>query len=168
MLTLIYTLALMILLLSPLLWLHGWPYRQKRLAAKSLRQRFIALGIQHGLNFSSQEMLGDGMIGLDGQQRRLLVLASVAAGVFRSEIISLNEVQSCSLVRYHHEQQGSRPAAVHLQLTLPHRLPVEIVFYEEGRDKKNHWKELENKARQWEVLLGKMRKPFLPVSTSLS
>lgn len=161
MITAIYISCLVALLVAPIPLIAWWSRRQKQRAADKLRQRFLAFGVQHRLNFSSQELLSDCMIGIDGQQRKLLVVENYDNDVFRSVLIDLHDIRSCEVIhQYPANRTASRslkPSSILLQLALASRQPVEITFYGEVRDRGGKWQLLDTKARQWEILLSKMQ-----------
>src|ERR1044072_2899941 len=68
---------------------------------KQLLDYFSRLGTKYNLNFSGQEILKDHILGLDGIQRKLLVLSGIHSGRLHDCIIDLNEVRSCSLKKYY-------------------------------------------------------------------
>src|SRR5690348_8572319 len=77
-----------------LVWLDK---KQKRKAMHQLLQTFSRTGSNHNLWFSSQEVLKDRAIGLDGIHRKILVLKRIDNLSFESFVIDLNEVKSCSV-----------------------------------------------------------------------
>lgn len=131
-----------------------------------LLHRFSELGSSYNLTFSSQEILHDCIIGLDGVNRKILVTRSTEDVISHSELIALSDVKSCSVIRQygtiksgelrvkkletylerialHFEREGNQPS-------------IEIPFYQHRKNGLHELERLEKKARHWEMLLSKM------------
>ena len=70
---------------------------QKQKRMRQVLQQFSLLGSEYDLSFSSQEVLANCVIGLDGINRKLLVMIRVRMHRCHKAIIHLNEVKKCSL-----------------------------------------------------------------------
>lgn len=143
--------------------------KQKRKILNELLQRFSQLGSDHNLRFSSQEVLTNAVIGLDGLHRKLAVLQKRSETDFSGWVIDLNEIRSCSVKRHY-----GTIGAGDLQTKKPEQYLEKIVLhlvFSDGRDHAevtfyNHIdhviyqiRELEDKARHWELALSKMLVP---------
>ena len=73
--------------------------KQKRMALNQLLHAFHKAGSDQNLTFSSQEILSDSVIGLDGLKRKLFVLEREDGNVYNSLVIELNDVIHCSVKR---------------------------------------------------------------------
>lgn len=142
--------------------------RQKRNALKSLLHAFSTIGSTNGLSFSSQEVLRNTVIGLDGIQRKLLVAARKRDDTYQSVVIELKEIKSCLVdTPYRTVSRGdSAPPerlleSVSLVFTVPQRVPLDVVFYNYIDDPIYEAPELERKANYWQVLLTKGHTPLL-------
>jgi len=143
--------------------------KQKRKAMNQLLQQFNGLGSAGNLAFSSQEVLKDVIFGLDGLQRKILVLRKLDNAAFHSCVIDLNEVKSCTVKKYYGTIRGGELAIgkldqylkkMVLHFELNKGLPsVEILFYRDISNTVEEIPGLENKARNWEIILSKMCAP---------
>ncbi|GAA4750355.1 hypothetical protein [Flavisolibacter ginsenosidimutans] len=143
--------------------------KQKRTAMNDLLQRFSQLGSDHNLSFSSQEVLKDGVIGLDGMHRKLAVLQKRNEDGFHSNVIDLNDVKTCSVKRQYGTIGGSdlqtkKPEQFLEKIVLRFELanggePMEVMFYNHIDHVIYQIAELENKAKHWEAILSKMQAP---------
>jgi len=148
--------------------------RQKQRKMKRLLDYFSRLGSKYNLSFSSQEVLRNCIIGLDGVQRKLLVLNGINNGVLTEQVIDLNEVTNCSVKKqYGHIQvnglrkrrleQYLEKMTLHFKFLLD-KPPADVQFFKQAEDNISELSELENKAEKWKVILSKM----LPVSLKKS
>jgi hypothetical protein len=137
---------------------------QKRKKEKFVR-RFSEIGTENNLSFTSQEIMHDGVIGLDGPNRKLLVLEG-ANDDFSWTIINLDEVKTCQVKKIY---QATNAGTLKKQLIEEHLEKVVLQFElkdDKGRIEvpffifsKNHiyqLTELEKKARYWEASLSKL------------
>lgn len=148
--------------------------KQKRKAMNQLRQRFSQLGIKHQLNFSSQETLRDLWMGLDGIQRKLLVLKRQDKDALHSFIIDLNHVSSCSVKKHYGTIQSGELRTKKLEQYLEKialqfsftngQPPREIPFYRHFENALHESRELEQKARDWEAILSKLHAPLKKIA----
>lgn len=142
--------------------------RHKRKALKSLLHEFSSAGSHNGLSFSSQEVLRNSVIGLDGLQRKLLVVERKCDNTYQSVVIDLNEVQSCTVDREYKAisrgdsaKQKQLLESISLFFTMTQFIPIDVVFYNYIEEHALNAPELEAKARHWQVALTKLLTPPL-------
>ncbi|HEU4470939.1 MAG TPA: hypothetical protein VFR58_07650 [Flavisolibacter sp.] len=129
--------------------------------------RFSELGLVNGLAFSSQEILQQAAIGLDGIHRKLLILTGNSPSTASNQLISLEEIKSCSVKK----QYGTiRPGVnasnldqylekISLCFELRNgKAAAEVVFYHHTTGNLFQVGEMDEKARHWETILSKMLK----------
>jgi len=148
--------------------------RQKRRKMKRLLDYFSRLGSKYELTFSSQEVLRNCIIGLDGVQRKLLVLNGTNSGSLTEYVIDLNQVSNCSVKkqygRIHVNGLRKRKLEHYLErMTLHFRFllekqPADISFFKQAENNISELRTLEDKAEKWKAILSKM----LPVSLKKS
>jgi hypothetical protein len=142
--------------------------KQNKDRKKELLNHFVQSGTNNGLKLSSQEILNSGIIGLDGIQRKLLILNG-HNGEFNSQVIDLDEVKTCSVKKHYTtitmgNPKNSKPEQ-HLEAVVLHfcfyesKLPIEIPFYSHIHDPIYQLSERDQRARYWEMILTKMLKP---------
>ncbi len=129
-----------------------------------LLNHFSELGSEYKLNFSSQAILKDCVIGLDGVHRKLLILSS--DNPFNYELIDLNDVKYCSVKKiYGTINVGAlkdKKLDQYLQKIIlcfefkTQRQPIEVAFYGHIDNHIYQAAELEQKAKDWESFLSKM------------
>jgi hypothetical protein len=147
--------------------------KQKRNAMNQLLHAFSQKGSEHGLTFSGQEILKETVIGLDGVQRKMLVLQRRDEKAFDSFIIDLNEVKGCTvkkehgkinLVEFRAGKQEQYLEKIALRFELQGKPPVEVLFYQHFANHIYEIAELESKAKHWEVILSKMVVPVKKIA----
>ena len=69
----------------------------KRKRMNHLMNRFSELGTRYGVNFTSQAILKDEILGIDGVQRKLLILNTTDKNEISHELIDLDELKHCSV-----------------------------------------------------------------------
>jgi hypothetical protein len=148
--------------------------RQKQKEMKRLLDYFSRLGSKYNLTFSSQEVLRSCVIGLDGVQRKLLILSGINNGPLSEYVIDLNEVSNCSVKKEYGRIQvnGLRKRKLEQYLErmtlnfkfLIEKQPADIPFYKQTENHVSELAGLEDKAEKWKVILSKM----LPVSLKKS
>jgi len=140
--------------------------RQKTKKINRRLHRFSELGTSHQLSFSSQEVLNNNIVGLDGINRKLLVLTQVGERLFDEYVVDLREVKNCTVKRSFGNStpvdSRSRRAETHIEkLSLQFEFygdadPFEIVFYNHIDNNIYHLADLEEKANHWQQILTKM------------
>jgi hypothetical protein len=142
--------------------------RKKRASMNQFLNRFIELGSLNNLTFSSQEILKDAAIGLDGIHRRLLVLYGNHETTFRHRLFHLSDVATCSVKKQYAtvNAPGSKNNTVDQYLEkimLRFEMksgeePVEVNFYHHVTCDVYEIKDMAEKAKHWEAILSKMLK----------
>jgi hypothetical protein len=133
---------------------------------KQLLDYLSRLGSTYKLTFSGHLILKDYIIGLDGVQRKLLVLRGIAHEKPEHYLIDLNEVDSCTIkMHYGHIsvnglkqrklEQYLEKMSLHFKF-LRSAVPADIVFYKRPDNLVSELPELEQKAKKWKELLSKM------------
>ena len=140
--------------------------KEKRKRMNHLLHRFSELGSAYNLTFSSQEILHDCIIGLDGVHRKILVTKSIEEIITHTELIDLSEVKSCSVIKHYGNIKGGELRAkkleTYLELIALHfertnnQPSIEIPFYQHRKNSIYELEKREKKARHWEMLLSKM------------
>lgn len=128
---------------------------------KQLLNRLSFIGSQESLIFTSQEELSDCILGLDGIQKKLVVLHRAQDRGY--QVINLDEVMSCSIKRsYSNINAGSlkekRLDAYLRQIVLnldfiQNRQPVEIPFFSNLENEYARLHLLEHKVKSWEMMV---------------
>lgn len=140
----------------------------KHVKARQMKQ-FLYLseqGTKNDLNFSSQERVGNKIIGLDGIKRKLLLLEEKNGKEFHYTI-DLEETESCTLKKtYHAIKAGDLKTkrmedfihSVALQFVFKNKqhYPVTLGFYESGSNDPSELNELEGRAKRWQTILSKI------------
>ena len=138
---------------------------EKRKRMNRLLHRFSELGSHYNLTFSSQEILLDCIIGLDGVHRKILVAKSTGDVITQTELVDLPEIKSCSVIKHYGTIKGGELTEKKLQTCLEwlalrferdNNPPVEILFYHHGKYPPGEAGKLEKKARHWETMLSKL------------
>jgi hypothetical protein len=140
--------------------------KQKVKKRNQLLNRFSELGTIHNLSFSSQEVLNNSIIGLDGINRKILVLSQIDNSLFDDQVVDLNEVKNCTVKKYHvnieaDDAKNKRMEAYLEKLVLHFEFytenePVEVVFYNHIHHNIYHLADIEQKADYWRQILTKM------------
>ena len=139
-------------------------HRQK--TASELLNHFSKLGTENNLSFSSEEILENGIIGLDGIQRKLLILKKIDKDEYDSILLDLNEVKKCSkkniYTRVNIGTNKKERFENHLDKIvldfdfIDNRQPVQILFFEPITNHVFAMLELEQKAKKWETILSQI------------
>jgi hypothetical protein len=145
-------------------------HSQKRKHMNQLINRFSKIGSENNMTFSSQEILKDCILGLDGINKKLLILKNKDKNSFTSTIIDLKEVKICSVKKQYGAIAGgalqNNKIETYLENILLHferenASPVEVVFYNYIENYNSEISDLTQKATHWETILNKMLKPQL-------
>ena len=141
---------------------------QKDKKMNHLLNHFSELGTRYQLSFSSQEVLHGSLIGLDGKNRKLLVLTLTEHHHLKNTLIDLNETRDCTVKKYYgHISPGDLKNArleTYLEKLTLHfefstgREAEEVVFYHHFNHHVYQLQELEQKATHWKEILTKMLK----------
>jgi len=146
--------------------------KHKREAMNNLLKHFSQLGTENNLSFSSQEVLNNCVLGLDGINRKILVVIREGE-LFSSFLIDMNEVKSCTVKKIYgsinvgdlkdHKLEQYLDKII-LLFEYNSKPSVEIVFYKNHHNHIYETQELEQKAKHWEAILSKMQKPFKQIA----
>lgn len=156
--------ALIILIIS-----IGLPYifiriskRKNRKQKEVIFHRFSQEGIKQGLSFSSQEILENKILGLDGLKRTLLIFNVESTG---HTSIALDEVTNCTVEKNHiivpvgnskNPETEKHLSTIDLKFTFKNAEPIPVTFYEYGVNNIYELEELTATAKKWEAILSKM------------
>lgn len=140
--------------------------KEKRKRMNKLLNGLSESGTRHSLTFSSQEILRDCIIGLDGVHGKLCVLNYNDKEENKTVLIDLSEVKHCSVKKYYGTISGGELPAkkleTYLELIVLHfefsnaKDPVEIPFYNHTGNHISEILGLEQKAKHWETMLSKL------------
>ena len=138
--------------------------RQK--ITSQLLNHYGKLGAENNLSFSSQEILENCIIGLDGIQRKLLILTKIDEDKYDFLLLDLNEVKSCSKKKIYRrvnigtekkEKFENQIDKIVLAFEFTDdRQPVHISFFEPIANHIFTMAELEQKAKNWETILSQI------------
>ena len=140
--------------------------KQRKKTSTELLNHFSKLGTENNLSFSSQEILENCIIGLDGMQRKLLILEKNDEDKYDSLVLDLNEVKKCSkkniYTRVNIGTSKKERFENHLDRIvldfdfIDNRQPVQILFFEPITNHIFAMLELEQKAKKWETILSQI------------
>lgn len=136
--------------------------KRKRVRIEKLLLQFSQLGSDNNLSFTSQEILHNSIIGLDGLKRKIVFLQETN-GIYQWLIVDLNTVNHCSLkLNYRGFRSGrKRNSGVYfekllLQFESNDNQLIDVPFYAHPGIKLSTRRQLEQKARYWEAIISKM------------
>lgn len=139
-------------------------HRQKK--ASELLNHFSKLGTENNLSFTSQEILENCIIGLDGIQRKLLILKKIDTDEYDSILLDLSEVKNCSKKKIYtrvnigtskKERFENHLDKIVLELDfIDNRQSVQILFFEPITNHIFAMSELEQKATKWEMIISQI------------
>jgi len=140
--------------------------KQRKKTGTELLNHFSKLATENNLSFSSQEILENCIIGLDGVQRKLLILKKIDKDGYDSILLDLNEVKTCSQKKIYtrinigtskKEKFENHLDKIVLEFDfIDNRQPVQILFYEPITNHLFAMSELEHKAKKWETILSQI------------
>ena len=117
-----------------------------------LLKHFSKLGTSHNLSFTSQEVLADKIIGLDGPNRKVLVLEKKLNEV-HSYVIDISQVQDCLF----NKTERNYVCTIGLAFRFKNENAViDLCFYNSMVNSIYELQMLESKARHWESILSKL------------
>lgn len=141
--------------------------KQKHEAMNKILKYFSQLGTENSLSFSSQEILHNCVLGIDGVHRKILVVTR-ENNYYGSFIIDINKIKECTVKKIYgtieagdledHKLDQYLERIV-LYFELHDKPPVEITFYKNFDNNASKARELDQKARYWKTILLKMQKP---------
>lgn len=139
--------------------------KQKRNHMNLFLNRLSQAGSSNNLSFSSQELLSNMALGLDGLRRELLVLTRFKNGDYFDFMIHLNDVQSCSVKKVYDyinagDLKSGKPEKhleeIVLHIELYSQGHADIPFYNHIDNRVDEVADMEHKAKQWETMLSKL------------
>jgi hypothetical protein len=132
---------------------------------KSKYLQLNELGCQFNLSFSSQLVLGDKILALDGIRRKLLVY-EIHKALTDAYIIDLNQVTSVTLRQSYRsigpgelktKAIGEFLLKTDMQFNYRNNNVSNVVtFYDHEKDPLSHLQKLERNAKIWQMVLSKM------------
>lgn len=141
-----------------LFWMLFYAIRKmRRKRAHWLLHQLSECGSRHNLSFSSQELLQNRVLGLDGVHRKLVLLETDDRGMPHVRVIDLDEVAACYVTAQYGGIEPRRPERIGLQFHFKTaRAALEIPFFMAGTEAVRHGQQVEQKARDWCVIINKM------------
>ncbi len=132
----------------------------------TLLQYFKEIAIKSHLRISSQELLKDCVFGIDGINRKLLIVKNQNE-TFCSSVINLDDIKRCSIKKEYRSIGANGLESKRLEHYLSKiflrlefangREGTEVLFYQDRSNPLYEVHKLTNKARLWETMLSKMR-----------
>ena len=141
--------------------------KHKNKAMSHLLNKISEVGTEHKLSFSSHEILKDSIIGADGIHRKILFVKKLNFETYENYLIDLDEVKSCSVKKVYGSIQAGEANRKSLEQYLKNiflhfefndKEPFDISFYDHTENNIYQLKEMEFKAKHWEIILSKMLK----------
>ena len=142
--------------------------KQKNKKMNQLLNRFSEFGTAHNLSFSSQQVLNNCIIGLDGINRKLLVLTQIDNTLFDDYVIDLDEVRNCTVKKHYGNIKPGDLKNKKLETYLERvalkfefnneKESIEVTFYNHIDNSVYQIAEIEQKALHWKQILTKMLK----------
>ena len=164
--TIIVAAVLILVIMSICLILVSLNSKDRQKTTTKLLNNFRKLGIENNLSFSSQEILQNCIIGLDGMQRKLLILEKNDEDKYDSLVLDLNDVKSCSKKKIYRsvnvgtgkkEKFENQIDKIVLAFDfIDNRQPVQISFFDPVTNHIFAMQELEQRAKNWETILTKL------------
>lgn len=164
--TAVIIISIVALTLFLLISLHNKETKKKKNALVSY---FNHHGMINSFAFSCQEILRNCIIGLDGLQRKLMILEYGADENHKHvHIIDLNKVNNCGFQKIFSasaETEKGKKSELYLEKIqlkfdyASHNLPVEVVFYDHISNHIYEIAELEQKAKDWQNIMNKIITP---------
>jgi len=140
--------------------------KHRKKTSTELLNHFSKLGTENNLSFTSQEILENCIIGLDGIQRKLLILKKIDNNEYDPVLLDLNEVRTCSKKTiYKRVNIGtSKKEKFENQIDkivldfdfIDNRQRVQILFFDPIANHVFAMSELEQKAKKWETILSQI------------
>jgi hypothetical protein len=139
---------------------------KKRCRMNYLMDRLREEGLKRNLCFSGQDIVNNCVFGLDGVNRKLLVIADTHQRKNDVILVDLTEVKSCSVKKRYGMIKGGDLKRTSLENFLElmvfhfafigQRQPIEVVLFNHKTDPVNGLPEWEQKAKRWEMILSKL------------
>ena len=126
---------------------------------------FKKVALVHDLSFTGQEILPHVVLALDDPKRKLLIVEEKNKN-YDTRVIDLSDIHVCKVKKVYaaidiHAYKKNKPeeylSSIALELELrTSASPVEVFFYRSASNSVYEIKELESRARNWELMLSKM------------
>lgn len=165
MITFLYAIIIVALIASPVVLLGYADNRHQRFTRKKLLQLFQQEITAYQLNISSQELLHQAIVGVDAQQKKLLVAWKEEEGFYRSRVIDLGSLHHCAVLEDLHTnpeeslfRNGTQLVVdrIVLQLNCPAWPPTDIPFYDASEQSRRHLPRMRQKACKWKALVAQL------------
>lgn len=148
-----------------ILLIMGFVFLNKR-NRKAKEQKYVDLfnktGESYGLSFSSQEILRNKIIGLDGINRKFVVVNENE----KSRVINLDDIKKCSMEKHlesysrtDEKSSGYEMFVKTISLKFEFKMKKDsetVIFYDILLNPSVEEKLMESKAKDWETILSKM------------
>src|SRR5688572_2735104 len=147
--------------------LVGIHNKQKRKAMDDLLKKISKIGSTHQLSFSSQELLHNSVLGLDGVHRKILFVTSENEN-YRSVMIDLDTVKNCTVKKTYgkikagdlkKQRLDQYVESIDLHFDLLNDSTSDVRFYQNLVNHTHEVALMEQKAKHWEAILSKMLRP---------
>lgn len=152
----------MIIIISILITMHNYQLKARK---ESMLSFFRKVALVHDLSFTSQEILRDVVLALDGPKRKLLIVEEKNKN-YDTRVIDLSDVHTCKVKKVYaaidiHAYKKNKPEEYLSSIALEFELhtspsPVTVFFYRSASNSVYEIKELETRARNWEMMLSKV------------
>lgn len=139
--------------------------RSRQQSITGLSNRLSESGTKNAFSFSSQEMFTNSIIGLDGINKKLVIVKRLDENEYQSAIVNLNHVERCYVKRLTRsigtEDRNSRTEnhleqiALHFEF-IDGQQAVDVHFYDHLVNSIFEMPGLEQKAKSWEAILSKI------------
>ena len=140
-------------------------YKNSQKTKENLALRLSIEGTANNLTFCSQEMFENKVVGIDGINRKILIVEKEKKS-YRCSLIALDEIQNCEVItssgsirRSEENNAGLKKnrSAIALQFEFKNaHQPASITFYDSYLNSKREMALLKAKAEYWRVMLSKM------------
>jgi len=140
--------------------------RERKKSTLELLSQFSGVATQKNLTFTSQEILETVLMGLDGIQRKLLIISRLGADKHDTLLIDLKEVKTCtkkqlynriSVGNYSKARFENQIQKIVLEFEYTDgRVPSQITFFEPTTSHMLDMSELDQKAKKWEGIISKL------------
>lgn len=140
-------------------------FKRKQKGKGRLLQQFRRLAETYKISLSAQEVLDDAIIGLDGIQRKLLIVKRREGSTAVSKLIDLDDVKEFVLTKQYNVSGRwvKNPIATEkylekliLNIFLEDGRRERVCFYNYSSTPVMDLTSLANKARHWEIMLSKL------------
>lgn len=161
MITLLYVSLIILLMVAPVLLLGYAESRHLRQTRKKLLHQFDQEVAGHQLRISGQELLHQAIVGVDGQQKKLVVAWKEEEGFYRSRVVDLQSLQHCAVLEDLHtdpedslfRKQQLIVDRIVLQLNCTAWPLTQIPFYDASQQSRRLLPRMRQKACKWKTLV---------------